>query len=90
MYSAVCMLILTVSNALPCRKMILEYGLWDQVRVDQGKEWYLMLFVQEALASHRTNIHRPPHLQSSSTKVSQCMACKTLLTALHERNFVNL
>uniref|UniRef100_A0A1X7TF83 Uncharacterized protein n=1 Tax=Amphimedon queenslandica TaxID=400682 RepID=A0A1X7TF83_AMPQE len=23
--------------------MVIEYGLWDQIRVDHGKEWSLML-----------------------------------------------
>ena len=45
------------------------YGLWDQVRVDQGKEWILMLYVQELLAELRTNVHRAPHLQSTSKQV---------------------
>ncbi len=35
--------------------MTLIYGLWDQVRVDHGKEFYLMLYVQEILAQLRTN-----------------------------------
>lgn len=29
------------------REMTLTYGLWDQVRVDHGKEFHLMLYVQE-------------------------------------------
>lgn len=28
---------------------ITEYGLWDQVRVDHGKEFYLSLYIQEKL-----------------------------------------
>lgn len=39
-----------------------EYGLWDQLRVDQGKEWYLMLLVQERLAHLRYNTARASHL----------------------------
>ena len=30
-----------------CRPIVMEYGLWDQIRIDQGKEWILMLFIQE-------------------------------------------
>ena len=48
---------------------MLDYGLWDEIRVDQGKEWVLCLFVQEKLAPFRTNQERPPHLQSTSTMV---------------------
>ena len=52
------------------RNIALDYGLWDQLRVDQGKEWILMLFVQEQLAHLRRNSSRPPHLQSTSKQVS--------------------
>ena len=45
------------------------YGLWDQVRVDHGKEWTLILYVQELLSPLRGNVHRAPHLQSSSKQV---------------------
>ena len=54
------------------RPLILEYGLWDEIRVDQGKEWVLSLFVQEQMAHLRTNTARPPHLQSTSKKVFCC------------------
>ena len=49
-----------------CRPMLLEYGIWDQVRVDQGKEWILMLYTQELLADQRRNTSRAPHLQTTS------------------------
>ena len=58
-----------VNILLLIRPIILEYGLWDEVRVDQGKEWVLSLYVQEQLAPLRTNTARPPHLQSTSKKV---------------------
>lgn len=48
---------------------ILQYGLWDTIRVDHGKEFYLMLYVQEKLAEYRTNTARAPHLQSTSRQV---------------------
>jgi len=38
----------------------MEYGIWDQLRVDHGNEWVLMLFVQEKLAHLRYNISNPP------------------------------
>ena len=28
------------------RPILSQYGIWDQVRVDHGKEWVLMLFAQ--------------------------------------------
>ena len=51
------------------RQIICHYGMWDQLRVDQGKEWYLMLYMQEQLAEYRRNPSAPPHLQTSSTQV---------------------
>jgi len=53
-----------------CRPIIEEYGLWDQMCVDQGKEWTLMLFVQEQLAHLRRNTDRAPHLQGTSKQAS--------------------
>ena len=52
--------------------MVLQYGVWDQVRVDHGKEWTLMLFVQEQLAHLRHNVNRAPHLQTTSKQVVTC------------------
>ena len=51
------------------RKIVTNYGLWDQLRIDCGREWYLMLFVNELLAPLRNDTARPPHLQSSSKQV---------------------
>ena len=51
------------------RPILLEYGLWDQVRVDQGKEWILTLFVQEQLQDLRYNTSKPPHRQTTSKLV---------------------
>ncbi|CAL8270603.1 unnamed protein product [Arctogadus glacialis] len=48
------------------RPAVLSYGLWDQVRVDCGKEFYLALFIQEKLAEHRHNTQRQPYLQTPS------------------------
>ena len=52
-----------------CRPILVQYGVWDQVRVDQGKEWTLMLFIQEKLAHLRRNLSRAPHLQTTSKQV---------------------
>lgn len=42
------------------RKMVLHYGMWDQIRTDQGKEWNLMLFVNDSLSHLRNDCSRPP------------------------------
>ncbi len=49
--------------------MLLGHGLWDQLRVDHGKEWQLMLFMQEQLSDFRRNTHCAPHLQTTSKLV---------------------
>ena len=51
------------------RTIVKEFGLWDQLRVDMGTEWLLMLFVNEKLAHFRNRNDKPPHLSSSSKKV---------------------
>ena len=47
----------------------MDYGLWDQLRIDHGREWYLMIFIQQKLAEFRNNVDKPPFLQTSSKKV---------------------
>ncbi|XP_055360765.1 uncharacterized protein LOC114847823 [Betta splendens] len=49
------------------RKAVLEHGMWDQIRVDCGTEFYLTLFMQEKLAGYRYNQSQPPFLQTPST-----------------------
>ena len=46
------------------RPVLLSDGLWDQIRVDCGREFALILFVQQLLSSYRTNVHREPYLQT--------------------------
>ena len=53
------------------RETLLSYGLWDQVRVDHGKEFYLVLFVQEMLKVYRNNITRQPYVQTQSKQVTK-------------------
>ncbi|KAK1890739.1 Kelch-like protein 36 [Dissostichus eleginoides] len=48
---------------------VLRYGMWDQIRVDHGKEFYLTLFMQEKLADYRNNTGRQPYIQTKSTQV---------------------
>ena len=52
------------------RPLLHQYGVWDQIRVDKGKEFILMLFVQEKLANLRRNPARDPHIQTDSKQVS--------------------
>ena len=54
------------------RPTVQLYGMWDTLHLHQGKEWYLMLFVQEQLAHMRRNTSRAPHLQTTS-KMNQCV-----------------
>ncbi len=70
------------------RKMVTNYGLWDQLRVDHGKEWYLMLYIQETLSHLRNDASKPPHTQSSSTLVNKvdytcCTCARASLTTMH-------
>lgn len=51
------------------RNIVHTYGIWDQIRVDHGREWYLMLFINESIAHLRGNTSKQPHMQTSSTKV---------------------
>nr|XP_023655600.1 uncharacterized protein LOC111837619 isoform X2 [Paramormyrops kingsleyae] len=50
------------------RPAVLKYGMWDQVRVDHGREFYLTLYVQEMLSEYRHNLERQPYCQTQSTK----------------------
>ena len=49
------------------RPMVLRYGLFDQIRVDHGKEFYLTLYQQDNLAQFRRNTSRRPFIQTPST-----------------------
>lgn len=60
-----CVCVLCIHNY---RDIVLTYGLWDQLRVDKGREWYLSLFINEKLSSHRYCTRKPPHLQTTSKK----------------------
>ncbi|XP_029939783.1 uncharacterized protein LOC115382217 isoform X2 [Salarias fasciatus] len=50
------------------RPAVVTHGMWDQLRVDHGREFYMCLYVQEKLAGHRHNLERPPYLQTTSTR----------------------
>ena len=51
------------------RKTTLEYGLFDQIRVDGGKEFYLILGIQEHLSNYRQNQKILPYRQIESQKL---------------------
>ena len=50
------------------RPILLKTGVFDQVRVDMGKEWVLILFIQELLSGFRENMDRPAHVKTTSKK----------------------
>ena len=50
------------------RPALVHNGLWDQLRVDHGTEFFLCIFVQELLKEHRNNKHRAPWRQTTSTE----------------------
>lgn len=52
------------------RKVLYEFGLWDQLRIDMGREWSLIMFIQEILSPHRSNTSVRPCISSSSKNVS--------------------
>ncbi|XP_077060356.1 uncharacterized protein LOC143712007 [Siphateles boraxobius] len=50
------------------RPAVTHYGMWDQLRVDHGKEFYLCIYMQERLSEFRHNQQRQPYLQTQSTR----------------------
>ena len=48
------------------RTTILTDGLWDQIRVDHGREFYLVLYIQEKLRDKRGNPSIAPYRQTTS------------------------
>ena len=44
--------------------------MWDQIRVDKGKEFNLVLYIQEKNADYRMNRTRQPYKQTESKRVS--------------------
>ena len=69
----------SISLSLINRPAVLEYGMWDQIRVDHGNEFYLLLYVQEKMANYRTNTGRAPFIQTMSKEVSLHIALETRL-----------
>lgn len=50
---------------------LMNYGLWDQLRIDHGREWYL--FNRNLLNSEITQ-KKTPFIQTSSKKVNPVVA----------------
>ena len=51
------------------REIVKKFGLWDQLRVDHGTEWYLMLSVNAYISHLRNTTDREPQVQTSSKLV---------------------
>lgn len=51
-----------------CRPVLTNTGIFDQLRVDMGKEWVLILFVQELLKRQRQDQNRAAHVKTTSKK----------------------
>ena len=51
------------------RKVAIEFGMFHQVRVDHGKEFYLILGMQEIHQDLRNRQDIPPYRQTQSKKV---------------------
>ena len=52
-----------------CRNAVLSHGMFDQIRVDGGKEFYLMLGVQEIFQNLRSNQTIVSYRQTQSRQV---------------------
>jgi len=70
------------------RSAVLANGMWDQVRVDHGTEFYLTLYMQERNADLRANPSRLPYIQTQSKRVSCQMRfiCKHHTIRIHSIN----
>ena len=59
-----------ICTILYYRKAVANNGMWDQIRVDHGREFYWTLYMQEKLSQHRHNISRLPYVQTTSSRVN--------------------
>ena len=51
------------------RKAVLEYGMFDEIRVDGGNEFFLVLGMQEQLQDLKHNQSILPYRQTESKQV---------------------
>ena len=85
------------------RAAVLQYGLWDQLRVDHGREFYFTLYVHEQLRkAGRGDADIAPYMQTASTynhviegiwvelnhRVTSPV--KRVITGLEEQNRINM
>lgn len=63
------MTLIIITIAFFCRKALEDYGIWDQIRVDYGREFYLTLFMQEMLCRQYGSPDVCSYVQSTSTEV---------------------
>jgi len=61
----------TVNFLYLFRLAVSKYGMFDQVRVDHGKEFYLVLGMQEQHKDLRRSQTKLPFTQTQSKKVLQ-------------------
>lgn len=60
------------------RSAVMQYGVWDQIRVDHGTEFYLSLYILEKLSTYRKNPRRAPFIQTTSKQVCCMVSYATL------------
>ena len=69
-------------NYLSFREIALTYGMFHQVRVDGGKEFYLTLGIQEQFSHLRSNEDLLPYRQTQSRKVRFSLIVSSFLLLL--------
>ena len=65
------------------------YGLWKQIRVDHGREFYLLLYVQEALRCRVGPRDILPYVQSPSTEVRVLILLTCINFSLYRTTLLN-
>lgn len=65
------------------REICIKHGVWDQIRVDYGNEFMLMLYLQHKVQEFRNNKDRRPFVQTSSRMVSLAFFYLFFLKLIH-------
>ena len=65
-------------DKLLSRKLVQDYGLWNQLRVDKGREWFLM----QKLGQYRNDTSKPSFLQTPSKQVYGTCALIDIICAI--------
>ena len=50
------------------RQAVLKYGVWEQVRMDHGRKFALVIFIQQVLSCYRLEGRKQPFKQTRSTE----------------------